>query len=128
MLILLVTADEATAEAIGRGLAGRGHTVELAPVTGPWLARASLHAYDAIIIDPAVPGCDALDRTATLHGRSAGVPVLVLSSLAGRDSASLGFGTGRDESLRALALDDLVDRLDLLQREPRRAARECANS
>ena len=117
MRILLITADEATAEAIGRGLEGRGHTIDPAPTSATGLARASLHAYDAIVIDPAVPGRDALDSAAALHGRGGRVPVLALSPLAGRDGASLGFGAGRDEAPRALALDDLVARLDLLRRE-----------
>ena len=115
MLILLVAADEAAAEAIGRGLEGRGHTLDRAPTSGVGLARAPLRAYDAIVVDPAVPGRDALDTAAALRGRGGRVPVLPLSPLAGK--ASLGFGAGRDDAPRALALDDLVARLDLLRRE-----------
>ena len=117
MHILLVTADEATAEAIGRGLEGRGHTIDLAPTSGMGLAQASLRAYDAIVVDPAVPGRDALDTAAALRGRGGRVAVLPLNSLAGKDGPSLGFGAGRDEAPRAPALDDLVARLDLLRRE-----------
>ena len=98
MRILLITADEATAEAVGHGLEARGHTIDLAPTSATGLARASLHAYDAIVVDPAVPGRDALDSAAALHGRGGRVPVLALSPLAGRDGASLGGGARRGAS------------------------------
>src|SRR5690349_20536247 len=114
MHILLITADEATADAVGRGLEGRGYTIDLAPTSGPGLARAPLGGYDAIVVDPAVPGRDALDTAAALRGRGGRIPVLLLSSLAGRDGPGLGFGTGRDGAPRALTLGDLVTRLGLL--------------
>ena len=94
MRILLITADEATAEAIGRGLEGRGHTIDPAPTSATGLARASLHAYDAIVIDPAVPGRDALDSAAALHGRGGRVPVLALSRSPGVTAPASGSGRG----------------------------------
>ena len=71
MLILLITADEAAAEAIGRGLEGRGHT-SIRPRPPGWARAAPARAYDAIVIDPAVPGRDALDTAAALRGRGGG--------------------------------------------------------
>jgi CheY-like chemotaxis protein len=109
MLVLLVATDEATAGAIGRGLEDRGHTVDLAPTSRLGLTQAALRAYDAVVVDPAVPGCDALDSAAGARRfpcyRSAPSPV-------GMAPAS---ASGRGATPRALALDDLVTRLDQLR-------------
>jgi two-component system OmpR family response regulator len=67
---ILVVEDEARlARLIGRGLTGEGHAIDLAASGEEALDWIAVGAYDAIVLDPMLPGIDGLEVCRLLRRR-----------------------------------------------------------
>src|SRR5262249_28058996 len=99
MRILVVEDDPKMAELIRRGLAGEGHTVEVATDGIKGLEKAQNSSLDAIVLDVMLPGMDGLHFARRLRSSGNRTPILMLTA---RDSASdivKGLDMGADDYL-----------------------------
>jgi len=117
MRILVVEDDAGMAELLRRGLAGEGHTVEIAPDGIKGLEKAGMTLFDAIILDVMLPGVDGIHVARRLRASDVNVPILMLTA---RDSASdivRGLDVGADDYLtKPFSFEVLAARLRVIAR------------
>jgi two-component system response regulator MprA len=117
MRILVVEDDPKMAELIRRGLAGQGHTVEIAMDGIEGLEKAQNSSLDAIVLDVMLPGVDGLHFASRLRSSGNRTPILMLTA---RDSASdivKGLDMGADDYLtKPFSFDVLAARLRVIER------------
>jgi DNA-binding response OmpR family regulator len=77
MRILIVEDDSKMAELLLRGLAGQGHTVEVALDGIKGLEKAQSLPFDAIVLDVMLPGLDGLHVARRLRAAGIRVPFLM---------------------------------------------------
>ena len=109
--VLLVDNEADFVEALAERLAARGLRVETAGSGGEALARAKERAYDAVLLDMAMPGLDGLQ---TLKGLLAINPDLQVILLTGRATLQQGV-----EAMKLGALDLLEKPADIATLEAR---------
>jgi len=109
--VLLVDDEADFVEALAERLAARGLRVETAGSGGEALARAKERAYDAVLLDMAMPGLDGLQ---TLKGLLAINPDLQVILLTGRATLQQGV-----EAMKLGALDLLEKPADIATLEAR---------
>ncbi len=117
MRILVVEDDPKMAELLRRGLAGQGHTVEVAMDGIKGLEKAQSSPFDAIVLDVMLPGVDGLHFARRLRSSGNRIPVLMLTA---RDSASdivKGLDVGADDYLtKPFSFEVLAARLRVIER------------
>ena len=117
MRILVVEDDAGMAELLRRGLAGEGHTVEIAPDGIKGLEKAGMTPFDAIILDVMLPGVDGIHVARRLRASDVNIPILMLTA---RDSASdivRGLDVGADDYLtKPFSFEVLAARLRVIAR------------
>lgn len=117
MRILVVEDDSKMAELLRRGLAGEGHTVEVALDGLRGLDLASTLRFDAIVLDVMLPGMEGTAIARRLRGAGVRTPILMLTA---RDSVSdivRGLDNGADDYLtKPFAFDVLAARLRAMER------------
>ena len=117
MRILVVEDDAKMAELLRRGLAARGHSVELAMDGHRGLDKAQSFPFDAIVLDVMLPGIDGLQVARRLRAASVRVPILMLTA---RDSVSdivRGLDVGADDYLtKPFSFEVLAARLRVIGR------------
>jgi two-component system response regulator MprA len=117
MRILIVEDDPKMAELLRRGLAGQGHTVEVAMDGIKGLEKAQNSPLDAIVLDVMLPGVDGLHFARRLRSAGNRVPILMLTA---RDSASdivKGLDMGADDYLtKPFSFEVLAARLRVIER------------
>jgi two-component system, OmpR family, response regulator len=117
MRILVVEDDPKMAELLRRGLAGQGHTVEVAMDGIKGLENAQSSPLDAIVLDVMLPGVDGLHFARRLRSSGNRVPILMLTA---RDSAAdivKGLDVGADDYLtKPFSFEVLAARLRVIER------------
>ena len=117
MLILIVEDDAKMAELLRRGLAGLGHTVEVAMDGIKGLEQAQNSPFDTILLDVMLPGMDGLNVARRLRATGVRVPILMLTA---RDSARdivRGLDAGADDYLaKPFSFEVLAARLRVIER------------
>jgi len=117
MLILIVEDDAKMAELLRRGLAGLGHTVEVAMDGIKGLEQAQNSPFDTILLDVMLPGMDGLNVARRLRATGVRVPILMLTA---RDSAPdivRGLDAGADDYLaKPFSFEVLAARLRVIER------------
>ncbi len=94
------------------------HRVERC-TSGTQAIVAARGAYDALVVDRMLPGCDGLEVIRTLRSEGIRTPALVVSALGSLDERVRGLREGGDDYLpKPFALVELVARLDALLRRP----------
>ncbi len=117
--VLLIEDDAVTAAEIAADLRWRGFAVEGAPTGPQGLAMARTGAWDVIVVDRLLPGCDGLTVLQTLRREGNRVPALILSALGAVDERVRGLRAGGDDYLtKPFALAELAARVEALLRRP----------
>ncbi len=116
--VLLVDDEEDFVAVLAERLQNRGMTVDTAPDGMTALEKAAARAYDAVLLDMAMPGLDGVETLKRLREINPDVQVIVLTG-----KATLAQGV---ESIKAGALDlvekpasitTLVERIDEAARQ-----------
>lgn len=117
MHILVVEDDSKMAELLRRGLAGEGHTVELAGDGIAGYEKAMGQTFDAIVLDVMLPKSDGFAVTRRLRTQGNKVPILMVT---GRDATTdviRGLDLGADDYLtKPFSFEVLSARLRVITR------------
>lgn len=117
MRLLLVEDDAKLVRALGRGLQREGYAVDLARTGDEALAQASVHDYDAIVLDVMLPGLDGFSVCEALRRRQRWVPVLMLTARTEVAARIRGLDAGADDYLvKPFDFGELLARLRALIR------------
>ncbi|MGI9607937.1 MAG: response regulator [Acidimicrobiales bacterium] len=117
MKLLLIEDDEHIANAVVRGLEGEGFTVSHADngIDGLWMAREG--AFDALIVDIMLPGCNGYQICADLRADGIWTPILMLTAKDGDLDEAEALDTGADDYLhKPFSFPVLVARVRALLR------------
>ena len=121
MKILLVEDEQKLAEALQKGLAHEGYTVDIISDGKKALSRISLHRsdYDVIILDLMLPSMDGLEICKQVREMNITVPILVLTARAETDTKVQLLLAGADDYLvKPFSFAELNARLQALLRRP----------
>jgi two-component system response regulator PrrA len=119
--VLLVEDDEAVRRAVARGLELHGLTVCEVADAEDALARVARRLPDLMVVDVGLPDMSGIGLCAELRDRHVDVPILILSARDGVGDRIAGLQAGADDYLvKPFELDELVARLDALQRRASR--------
>jgi DNA-binding response OmpR family regulator len=89
------------------------------------VTRVNAQAFDVILLDLALPGCDGLETLSTLRRHGINTPVLVLTARDSLNDRVLGLDRGADDYLvKPFAFEELLARIRALLRRGR--AKEAA--
>jgi two-component system OmpR family response regulator len=125
MKILVIEDDRQTAQYLAKGLAERGHVVEVANNGRDGLFLAAGEKYDVMVVDRMLPGLDGLGVVKTVRGAGVRTPILLLTTLGGIDDRVEGLEAGGDDYLvKPFAFAELMARLNALARRPPIAVKE----
>lgn len=117
MRILIVEDEPRTAASLQQGLAKAGYAPELSDRGDEAVELISTQAYDAVIMDIMLPGCDGLTAVRRLRSRSNSTPILLLSALGEVDQRIDGLNAGADDYVaKPFAIGEVVARLQALTR------------
>ena len=97
--ILVVDADVVVARYVGASLAQEGWAVEVAHDGGAAFDRAVAEPPDLVLLDVQLPGADGLQvlRRLRSHPVTAGVPVVLLTSMGSAADRAAGLSAGADD-------------------------------
>lgn len=120
MRLLIVEDSQTLADTLRATLTEEGHVCDHAADGTQALQFIATHAYDLLVLDWMLPGCDGLAVLKAL--RAAGAPSQVLM-LSARDTVAdrvAALDAGADDYLvKPFALDELLARVRALARRPR---------
>jgi DNA-binding response OmpR family regulator len=119
---LLVVDDEPRITAfIEKGLRRHGFTTVAVHDGEQAAAMARDDAFDLLIVDLGLPGCDGFEVIRRVRARGERLPILVLTAEDGIDSTVRGFEQGADDYLtKPFRFDELLVRVRARLREPGR--------
>jgi two-component system, OmpR family, response regulator len=120
MRILVVEDEEKMARALRRGLESEGYSVETVGTGDDAIFWATETAFDALVLDVMLPGCDGYEVCRRLRSASVFTPVLMLTSRGAVEDRIAGLDSGADDYLiKPFAFGELLARLRaLLRRGP----------
>ncbi len=115
--VLAVEDDPRTAEALREGLETAGWAAEFLSRGDEAVQAISTRAYDAVIMDIMLPGCDGLSAVRTLRAMSNSTPVLLLSARGDVDQRISGLDAGADDYLaKPFSMAEVIARLRAITR------------
>ena len=120
MRILVVEDEEKMARALRRGLESEGYSVETVGTGPDAIFWATETAFDALVLDVMLPGCDGYTVCRELRSAEVFTPVLMLTSRGAVEDRIAGLDSGADDYLmKPFAFGELLARLRaLLRRGP----------
>lgn len=121
MRLLVVEDEPRLAAYISEGLAEESFDVEVAATGEEALARVQRTAYDLIVLDIMLPGCDGFAVCRALRAARLVMPILMLSARGLTADRVIGLDTGADDYLtKPFELEELRARVRALlrRREP----------
>jgi len=117
MRILIVEDESRTAAGLKTGLTAAGFAPEISGRGDEAVELICTQAFDAVVMDIMLPGCDGLTAVRRLRGRSNSTPILLLSALGEVDQRIEGLNAGADDYLaKPFAIGEVVARLQALTR------------
>jgi DNA-binding response OmpR family regulator len=120
MRVLLVEDDPAISRFLMKGLAEDQHLVELVEDGRAAETRATVEAYDVILLDLMLPGIDGLEVCRRLRAQGIDTPILVVTARDGVADRVAGLDAGADDYItKPFAFDELLARLRALTRRGR---------
>jgi len=115
--ILAVEDDLRMAEVIRLGLEEVGWSAELISRGDEAVQKITTRAYDAVVMDIMLPGCDGLTAVRTLRAMSNSTPVLLLSARGDVDQRISGLNAGADDYLaKPFSMAEVIARLRAITR------------
>lgn len=122
MRVLLAEDHAELAETIAVGLRREGLAVDIALDGTDALARASVTAYDVVVLDRDLPGVHGDEVCRSLVAAGASARVLMLTAAGSIEDRVTGLGIGADDYLpKPFAFAELVARVRALGRRSRKA-------
>jgi DNA-binding response OmpR family regulator len=119
MRVLVVEDDPQLAAVLESGLSEHGFQVARECTFATGRSRATLGAFDVIVLDVMLPGGNGFDLCRALRERNVGTPVLMLTARDTVDDRVQGLDSGADDYLtKPFAFRELVARLHALARRP----------
>jgi DNA-binding response OmpR family regulator len=125
MKVLVVEDDEKIVAGLARGLTAEGLSVDSAHdgLDGLWMASEG--AYDVLVLDIMLPGCDGHELCRRLREAGNWTPILMLTARDGEHDQTQALDTGADDYLtKPFSFPVLVARIRALAR--RSATRDVA--
>ncbi len=117
MRVLLVEDEKKLANFVRKGLVAEGIAVDVLHNGDEVLSTASATAFDVIIMDIMLPGCDGLSLLRQMRERRIRTPVLLLSARGHVDDRVEGLNAGADDYLsKPFFLAELIARVRALGR------------
>jgi DNA-binding response OmpR family regulator len=117
MRVLVVEDELKIAEALRDGFEAERYQVVIERTGEAAYFRASTDAFDLIVMDLGLPGCDGLEVIAALRGQNRKTPIIVLTA---RDSVAArvaGLDAGADDYVvKPFAFEELLARMRALTR------------
>ncbi|GGE82109.1 response regulator transcription factor [Sphingomonas prati] len=121
--ILVVEDDVATGTYLLTGLQKAGYDVEWAQDGSGGIELARRQDFDGIVLDRMLPGMDGLLLLQTIRAEGVNTPVIILSAIGKTDERVRGLRAGSDDYLiKPFEIDELIARLEVLQRRQGRSA------
>ncbi len=122
MKILVVEDEEKLAEALARGLRGRGYTVDIVSDGVQAFERIKLHHdnYNIVILDLMLPGMDGATICSNVRALNIATPILVLTARDETDMKVELLRMGADDYLaKPFSFEELDARITALLRRPK---------
>jgi two-component system copper resistance phosphate regulon response regulator CusR len=117
--ILVLEDDPATSEAVEFGLESSGYSVTSVPDAVAAKAAVQRYAYDAAVLDVAVPGGSGYEVLEVLRAQQPGAAVLMLTARDTLEDRVEGLDRGADDYLvKPFAFTELLARLRAILRRP----------
>jgi DNA-binding response OmpR family regulator len=117
MRVLVVEDEPLMARLLQQGLVEEGHQVDLCGTAATGLEQATQVAYDAIVLDWALPDGDGVSVVRQLRQRGRTTPVLMLTARGSTGEKVTGLRAGADDYLvKPFDFDELLARLEALRR------------
>jgi two-component system response regulator PrrA len=127
--VIVVEDDDGVRSAVERGLQMHGFEVMAIPDAERALTEVARRRPDLMVVDVGLPGMSGIELCRRLRELDVGTPLLVLSARDQVGDRVAGLQAGADDYLvKPFALDELVARLQALQRRARPAAAPSAAS
>ena len=121
MRFLIIDDDVAVLHWVVQSLEAAGHTADQGADAVEGLRLAKVDGYDAIVLDPALPGgAEGLAVLQLIRDRGDVTPVLILSDRTAVSDRVAGLRGGADDYLgKPFAMPELIARLEALTRRTR---------
>lgn len=117
MRILVVEDEKKTASFVRKALQSEGFSVDVCVNGEDALAAATTTAFDALVLDIMLPGCDGLSVLSRLRELKNATPVLLLSARGEVNERVAGLNAGADDYLpKPFVIAELVARIRSLVR------------
>lgn len=117
MKILAVEDDPRTAAVLREALETAGWQADLLTRGDEAVTRINTRAYDAVIMDIMLPGCDGLTAVRTLRAMNNPTPVLLLSARGDVNQRISGLNAGADDYLaKPFSVAEVIARLRAITR------------
>src|SRR5262245_17326550 len=97
--VLVVEDEKKLATFVRKALSAEGFAVDLLHHGDEVLSAVTSTAFDVVIMDIMLPGCDGLSLLRQMRQRSVRTPVLLLSARGHVDDRVLGLNAGADDYL-----------------------------
>jgi two-component system response regulator MprA len=124
MNVLLVEDDDAVARLVREGLGPRGYKLHHVSTVAAARNTIQSRAFDAVILDLALPDGSGLDLAAALRSVSDDPPILMLTALNSVQDRVAGFQRGADDYLcKPFEVEELAARLEAILRRTRSGKR-----
>lgn len=120
MKILVIEADELTANNLVAALLSQYYTVEVAPDGETGWEFVQAFAYDLVLVDVRLPQLDGINLCQRMRGGGYTMPILLLSERDNRRDRLRGLDAGADDTypLEPFDAEDLLARVRALLRRP----------
>ena len=120
MRVLVVEDERKLAHVLAAALQAERYDAVIAPTGDDGFVRATVEAFDLVVLDLMLPGRSGLDILQALRQRRNATPVLILTARDGVDDRVLGLDLGADDYLvKPFALPELLARVRALLRRGR---------
>ena len=118
--ILVIEDDDAIRTGVVDALRSEGYTVQEAADGLEGRDAALGAAYDLLLLDLIMPGCDGFDILQTLRSERPDVPVIILTARGGEDERVRGLRCGADDYVvKPFSVRELIARVEaVLRRVP----------
>ena len=117
MKILVIEDDAKTAQAVRHGLEKEGYDAAVAKTGEEGFFRLNSEAFDLVVLDCMLPGCDGIEILKAMRARSTKPPVLLLTARDAVEDRVTGLDSGADDYLvKPFAFAELLARIRVLLR------------